>query len=142
MANAATVQPEWLIVDAENEVLGRLASRVAMLVRGKHKTTFTPHVNCGDHVVVINADKVRLTGTKMDDKEYQRYSMYPGGQTREVARNLKARKPEAMVEIAVRGMLPKNRLGRRLFNNLHVVAGSTHKHEAQKPRKFDLNSIK
>jgi large subunit ribosomal protein L13 len=113
-----------------------------MLVRGKHKTTFTPHVNCGDHVVVINADKVRLTGTKMDDKEYQRYSMYPGGQTREVARNLKARKPEAMVEIAVRGMLPKNRLGRRLFNNLHVVAGSTHKHEAQKPRKFDLNSIK
>ncbi|MBL7981609.1 MAG: 50S ribosomal protein L13 [Flavobacteriales bacterium] len=142
MANAASVQPEWLIVDAENEVLGRLASRVAMLVRGKHKTTFTPHVNCGDHVVVINADKVRLTGTKMDDKEYQRYSMYPGGQTREVARNLKARKPEAMVEIAVRGMLPKNRLGRRLFNNLHVVAGSTHKHEAQKPRKFDLNSIK
>jgi len=142
MANAATVQPEWLIVDAENEVLGRLASRVAMLVRGKHTTIFTPHVNCGDQVVVINADKVRLTGTKMDDKEYQRYSMYPGGQTREVARNLKARKPEAMVEIAVRGMLPKNRLGRRLFNNLHVVAGSTHKHEAQKPRKFDLNSIK
>ena len=142
MANAATVQPEWLLVDAENEVLGRLASKVAMLVRGKHKTTFTPHVNCGDHVVVINADKVRLTGKKMDEKEYQRYSMYPGGQTREVARNLMGRKPEAMVEIAVRGMLPKNRLGRRLFNNLHVVAGTAHKHDAQKPRKFDLNTIK
>ncbi len=142
MANAATVQQEWLLVDAENEVLGRLASKVAMLVRGKHKTTFTPHVNCGDHVIVINADKVRLTGKKMDEKEYQRYSMYPGGQTREIARNLKARKPEAMVEIAVRGMLPKNRLGRRLFGTLHVVAGNTHKHEAQKPRTFDLNTIK
>lgn len=142
MANAATVQPEWLLVDAENEVLGRLASKVAMLVRGKHKTTFTPHVNCGDHVVVINADKVRLTGKKMDEKEYQRYSLYPGGQTREIARNLMGRKPEAMVEIAVRGMLPKNRLGRRLFNNLHVVAGTAHKHDAQKPRKFDLNTLK
>ncbi|MBL7953322.1 MAG: 50S ribosomal protein L13 [Flavobacteriales bacterium] len=142
MANAATVQQEWLLVDAENEVLGRLASKVAMLVRGKHKTTFTPHVNCGDHVVVINADKVRLTGKKMDEKEYQRYSLHPGGQTREIASKLMARKPEAMVEIAVRGMLPKNRLGRRLFNNLHVVAGTAHKHDAQKPRKFDLNTIK
>jgi large subunit ribosomal protein L13 len=142
MANAATVQPEWLIVDAENEVLGRFASKVAMLVRGKHKPTFTPHVNCGDHVIIINADKVRLTGTKMDDKEYQRYSLYPGGQTREPARKLMARKPEAMLELAVRGMLPKNRLGRRLFNNLHVVAGKTHEHEAQKPRSFDLNTLK
>ncbi|MBK7384664.1 MAG: 50S ribosomal protein L13 [Flavobacteriales bacterium] len=142
MANAATVQPEWLLVDAENEVLGRLASKVAMLVRGKHKPTFTPHVNCGDHVIIINADKVRLTGNKMKDKEYQRYSLYPGGQTREPAHKLMARKPEAMVEIAVRGMLPKNTLGRRLFNNLHVVAGATHEHEAQKPRSFDLNTIK
>ncbi len=142
MANAATVQQEWLLVDAENEVLGRLASKVAMLVRGKHKTTFTPHVNCGDHVVIINADKVRLTGKKMDEKEYQRYSLHPGGQTREIASKLMARKPEAMVEIAVRGMLPKNRLGRRLFNNLHVVAGTAHKHDAQKPRKFDLNTLK
>lgn len=142
MANTATVQQEWLLVDAENEVLGRFASKVAMLVRGKHKTTFTPHVNCGDHVIIINADKIRLTGKKMAEKEYQRYSMYPGGQTREPAKNLMARKPEAMVEIAVRGMLPKNRLGRRLFSNLHVVAGNTHKHEAQKPRKFDLNTLK
>ena len=92
--------------------------------------------------MVINADKVRLTGKKMDEKEYQRYSMYPGGQTREPAKNLMARKPEAMVEIAVRGMLPKNRLGRRLFSNLHVVVGTEHKHAAQKPRKFDLNTIK
>ena len=155
MAKAATVQQDWLLVDAENEVLGRIASKIAMLVRGKHKTTFTPHVNCGDHVVVINADKVRLTGKKMDEKEYQRYSLHPGGQTREVASKLMARKPEAMVEIAVRdrkpedvirlavkGMLPKNRLGRRLFSNLHVVAGTAHKHDAQKPRKFDLNTLK
>ncbi|MEX1131699.1 MAG: 50S ribosomal protein L13 [Flavobacteriales bacterium] len=142
MANDATVQQEWLIVDAENEVLGRFASKVAMIVRGKHKPTFTPHVNCGDHIIVINAEKIRLTGTKMADKEYQRYSLYPGGQTREKAKDLKARKPEALVELAVRGMLPKNRLGRRLFNNLHVVVGSEHKHEAQKPRTFDLNTIK
>lgn len=142
MANVATVQQEWLLVDAENQTLGRFASKVAMLVRGKHKTTFTPHVNCGDQVIVINADKIRLTGKKMEEKEYQRYSMYPGGQTREPAKNLMARKPEAMVELAVRGMLPKNRLGRRLFSNLHVVAGNTHKHEAQKPRTFDLNTLK
>ncbi|MBK7946686.1 MAG: 50S ribosomal protein L13 [Flavobacteriales bacterium] len=142
MANKATVQPEWLIVDAENEVLGRFASKVAMLVRGKHKPTFTPHVNCGDHVVVINADKVRLTGSKMADKEYQRYSLYPGGQTIETAAKLVVRKPEALVENAVRGMLPKNRLGRRLFNNLHVVVGAEHKHAAQNPRAFDLNTLK
>lgn len=142
MANKATVQPEWLIVDAENEVLGRLASKVALLVRGKHKTTYTPHVNCGDHVIVINAEKVRLTGTKMADKEYQRYSGYPGGRTVETAEKLVRRKPEALVEIAVRGMLPKTRLGRALFNNLHVVVGSEHAHQAQKPRQIDLNSIK
>ncbi len=142
MANAATVEQDWLLVDAENQTLGRFASKVAMLVRGKHKTTFTPHVNCGDHVVVINAEKIRLTGKKLEEKEYQRYSLYPGGQTRETAKNLVARKPEALVELAVRGMLPKNRLGRRLFSNLHVVAGPTHKHEAQKPRTFDLNTIK
>jgi large subunit ribosomal protein L13 len=142
MANKATEQHEWLLIDAENEVLGRLASKVAMLVRGKHKTTFTPHVNCGDHVVVINADKVRLTGKKGAEKEYQRYSGYPGGRTVELAADLRHRKPEAMVEIAVRGMLPKNRLGRRIFNNLHVVAGTAHKHEAQKPRVIDINSLK
>ena len=102
MANKATAQREWLLVDAENEVLGRLASKVAYLVRGKHKPTFTPHVNCGDQVIVINADKIRLTGSKLADKEYQRYSLYPGGQTVEKAKDLKARKPEALVENAVR----------------------------------------
>lgn len=142
MANQATVQKEWLLVDAENEVLGRVASKIAMLVRGKHKPTFTAHVDTGDHVIVINAEKVRLTGDKMDDKEYQRYSMYPGGQTRETAKKLKARKPQALLELAVKGMLPKTRLGRAQFSNLHVIVGGAHKHEAQKPRKIDLNSIK
>src|SRR5690606_1568375 len=142
MANAATVQQEWLLVDAENEVLGRLASKVATIVRGTHMPTFTPHVTCSDPAIAINADKIRLTGNKMADKEYQRYSGHPGGRTVEMAKDLKVRKPEVMVEIAVRGMLPKNRLGRRLFNNLHVVIGNEHKHEAQKPRKFDLNTIK
>ena len=142
MANAATTQKEWLLVDAENEVIGRVASKIAMLVRGKHKPTFTAHVDTGDHVIVINAEKVRLTGNKMADKEYQRYSMYPGGQTREPAEKLMARKPFALLEHAVRGMLPKTRLGRAQFNNLHVVVGAEHKHEAQKPRKIDLNTIK
>ncbi|MBS1943209.1 MAG: 50S ribosomal protein L13 [Bacteroidetes bacterium] len=142
MANAATTQKEWLLVDAENEVIGRVASKIAMLVRGKHKPTFTAHVDTGDHVIVINAEKVRLTGSKMADKEYQRYSMYPGGQRSETAEKLLARKPYALLENAVRGMLPKTRLGRAQFNNLHVVAGTEHKHEAQKPRKIDLNTIK
>jgi large subunit ribosomal protein L13 len=142
MANAASVTKEWLLVDAENEVLGRLASKIAMLVRGKHKPTFTAHVDTGDQVVVINAEKVRLTGSKWEDKEYQRYSGYPGGRSIEIAKDLKRRKPEAMVEIAVRGMLPKTRLGRAQFSNLHVVVGTDHKHGAQSPRKIDLNSIK
>ncbi|MFN8352191.1 MAG: 50S ribosomal protein L13 [Flavobacteriales bacterium] len=142
MANKATVQKEWLLVDVENEVLGRVASKIAMLVRGKHKPTFTPHADTGDHVIVINAEKVRLTGAKLEDKEYQRYSLYPGGQRIETAKQLKARKPHALLEEAVRGMLPKSRLGEAQFNNLHVVVGTEHKHEAQKPRKIDLNSIK
>jgi large subunit ribosomal protein L13 len=142
MANAASVNKEWLLVDAENETLGRLASKVAMLVRGKHKATFTPHVDTGDHVVVINAEKVNLTGAKWDDKEYQRYSGYPGGQSTETAKELKRRKPQSLVEEAVRGMLPKTRLGRAQFSNLHVVVGAEHKHTAQNPRKIDLNSIK
>lgn len=142
MANDASVKKEWLLVDAENETLGRLASKVAMLVRGKHKPTFTPHVDTGDHVVVINAEKVNLTGAKWDDKEYQRYSGYPGGQSTETAKELKRRKPQSLVEEAVRGMLPKTRLGRAQFGNLHVVVGAEHKHAAQNPRKIDLNSIK
>ena len=133
---------KWVLVDLQGQVLGRAASRIAMILRGKTKGQFTSHDDVGDFVVAINAKGVRLTGNKLDDKEYQRYSMYPGGQRREVARKLLGRKPEAVLEHAVRGMLPKNRLGRRLFNNLHVVAGTAHKHDAQKPRKFDLNTIK
>ncbi|MFZ1686229.1 MAG: 50S ribosomal protein L13 [Flavobacteriales bacterium] len=142
MANSTTIQKEWLLVDAENQPVGRLASVVAMLVRGKHKPTFTPHADCGDHVLVVNAEKVRLTGAKWEDKEYQRYSGYPGGRSLETAKNLVRRKPTAMVEIAVKGMLPKTKLGRAQFSNLHVVSGTSHKHEAQKPRTIDLNSIK
>ena len=141
-ANKKTVQKEWLLVDAENETLGRLASKVAKLVRGKHKAYYTPHVDCGDHVIVVNAEKIHLSGKKWDDKTYVTYSLYPGGQKVTTARELMAKKPFALVENAVRGMLPKNKLGRALFSNLHVVEGTEHKFEAQKPREIKLNSIK
>ena len=138
-ANSQTVTKEWVIVDAEGQALGRLASQVAAMIRGKHKTNFTPHVDCGDNVIVINADKVDLTGKKWDQKEYITYSGYPGGQKSTLAKDKMKKNPVSMVEIAVRGMLPKNRLGRALFGNLHVYSGSEHDHEAQKPKKIDLN---
>lgn len=141
-ANKATVNKNWVLVDAENETLGRLSSKVAKMIRGKHKTNYTPHVDCGDNVIVINAEKVVLTGNKMTEKKYVSYSEYPGGQKFISAEDLLAKKPVALVEKAVRGMLPKNRLGRALFNNLHVVEGSEHKFEAQKPKEIKLNSIK
>jgi len=141
-ANKATVRKEWFVVDARDEVLGRLASRVAMVLRGKHKPDFTPHVDGGDHVIVINADKVKLTGGKMESKEYVRHSGYPGGQRSETIRHLMNKKPEAVVERAIKGMLPKNRLGSAIFNNLHVFAGEEHPHEAQQPKKLDINTIK
>lgn len=141
-ANKQTVNKEWVLIDAENQVLGRLASAAAMMLRGKHKTNFTPHVDCGDNVIVINADKVRLTGNKWNDKTYIRHSGYPGGQRSRTAKELMAKKPEAMVEKAVKGMLPKNKLGSELFRNLRVYAGSEHTLEAQKPKKVDINSIK
>lgn len=141
-ANKATVQKDWVVVDAKDEILGRLASKVAILLRGKHKPDFTPHVDCGDHVIVINAEKVRFTGKKMTDKVYVRHTGYPGGQRTESPADLLARKPEAVVEKAVRGMLPKNRLGSEIFRNLHVFAGETHPHDAQQPKKMDLNLIK
>ncbi len=141
-ANKETVQKEWFVVDAKDEVLGRLASKVAMVLRGKHKPSFTPHVDCGDNVIVINAEKVKLTGNKMSEKQYVRHSGYPGGQRIESPEDLLAKKPEALVEKAVRGMLPKNRLGSELFRNLFVVVGDTHAHEAQQPKKLDLNKIK
>ncbi|TXC78943.1 50S ribosomal protein L13 [Luteibaculum oceani] len=141
-ANKETVNKEWLLVDAENETLGRLASKVAKLIRGKHKTNFTPHVDCGDNVVVINAEKIRLSGNKMDDKSYISHSGYPGGQKEVSVKSLLAKKPEAVVEKAVKGMLPKNKLGAKLFNNLFVYAGAAHKQEAQKPKAINLNDIK
>jgi large subunit ribosomal protein L13 len=140
-ANKATVNKEWVLVDAQDEVLGRLASKVAYLLRGKHKTNFTPHVDCGDNVVVINADKVRLTGKKLTEKEYVRHSGYPGGQTTTTVKEMLEKKPIAVIEKAVKGMLPGNRLGSELFRNLHVYAGTEHKHEAQKPKKVNLNDI-
>ena len=133
-ANKNTVNKEWIVVDAEGEILGRLASQIAKVIRGKHKPTFTPHVDCGDNVIVINADKIKLTGNKLSDKVYVRYTGYPGGQRFVSPKELLAKHPERLVEKAVRGMLPKNRLGRQLFKNLYVYAGPEHKHEAQNPK--------
>ena len=141
-ANKATVKKEWVLVDAENQVLGRLASKVAKIIRGKNKPDFTPHVDCGDNVIVINAEKVKLTGKKLTDKVYVRHSGYPGGQSFQSPRDILAKYPERLVEKAVKGMLPKNKLGRQLFGNLHVVVGNEHKYAAQKPMVVDLNTIK
>ena len=139
-ANNDTVDQRWLIIDAEAQVLGRLSSEVAKILRGKHKASYTPHVNCGDKVIIINADKVRLTGKKMNDKQYIRYTGYPGGQRFRSPAEVLARTPERLVEMAVRGMLPKNRLGRDIYRNLFVYAGTEHPHEAQKPEEHKLNS--
>ncbi|MBU2552883.1 MAG: 50S ribosomal protein L13 [Bacteroidales bacterium] len=141
-ANVNTVNKEWLLVDAENEILGRLASNVAKLLRGKHKPNFTPHVDCGDNVVIINAEKVVLTGDKLNAKEYVRHTGYPGGQRSKTARQLLETKPEMLVEKAIKGMLPKNKLGAQLYRNLYVYVGSEHKQEAQKPKKININSIR
>jgi large subunit ribosomal protein L13 len=137
-ANKATVNKEWVIIDAEGKILGRLASVVASMLRGKHKTNFTPHVDCGDNVIVINAEKVALSGEKMTDKDYIRHTGFPGGQRFVKADQMLKKNPISLVEIAVKGMLPKNRLGSALYRNLHVYAGSEHPHEAQKPKKIEL----
>ncbi|MEZ5195463.1 MAG: 50S ribosomal protein L13 [Bacteroidales bacterium] len=141
-ANSATVNKEWVIIDAENEVLGRLSSIAAKFIRGKYKPNFTPHVDCGDNVIIINADKIKLTGKKWTDKEYVRHSGYPGGQRTRTPKELIVKKPTAIVEMAIKGMLPKNRLGSALFRNLYVYAGPEHLHEAQKPKSIDLTKIK
>jgi large subunit ribosomal protein L13 len=135
-ANKATVQKAWFVVDAENQVLGRVCSEIAKIIRGKHKPSYTPHVDCGDQVIVINADKIRLTGKKMTDKVYIRHTGYPGGQRFATPREVLAKNPRGVVESAVKGMLPKNRLGRVLFNNLFVYAGSEHPHAAQQPKEL------
>jgi large subunit ribosomal protein L13 len=140
--NKATATKAWLLVDAENETVGRLASKVAYLVRGKHKTAYTPHVDCGDNVVIINADKVRFTGKKMDDKVYVRYTGYPGGQRFASPKMLLDKAPERLLEHAIGRMLPKTRLGNRLRRNVFVYAGTEHQQEAQNPKKIDLNKVK
>lgn len=141
-ANSATVNKEWVVVDATDVALGRLASKVAKMIRGKNKTEFTPHVDCGDNVIVINAEKVALTGKKLTDKVYVRHTGYPGGQRFQTPREVLKKYPERVIEHAVKGMLPKNKLGRKIYGNLHVVVGPEHKYEAQKPKFVDLNSIK
>jgi large subunit ribosomal protein L13 len=135
-ANAATVQRNWYVVDGTNQTVGRMCAKIAAVLRGKNKAYYTPHVDCGDHVIVINADKVVFTGNKLEDKVYLNYSGYPGGQRQEVAKNLLKRRPEVVIERAVKGMLPKNRLGRKMYKKLHVVAGAEHGYAAQKPQEL------
>lgn len=132
--NKATAEKNWVIVDADSQVLGRMSSEVAKMIRGKHKPGYTPHMDCGDNVIVINADKVRLTGKKWTDKQYVRHTGYPGGQRIETPNQVKAKSSTILVEKAVRGMLPINRLGRQLFKNLHVYEGAEHPHGAQQPK--------
>ncbi len=141
-ANRKTVDKQWVLVDAEGETLGRMASKVAKMLRGKHKPNFTPHVDCGDNVIVINSEKVTMSGNKWEDKVYQRYTGYPGGQRSKTATEVLAKHPERIVEKAVKGMLPKNKLGAELFRNLKVVVGSEHNHEAQKPTLINLKEFK
>ena len=140
--NQATSTKDWILIDAENEVVGRLASKVAYMVRGKHKTNFTPFADCGSNVIIINADKVRFTGKKMADKEYVRYTGYPGGQRFASPKALLQTKPTEILTHAIHGMLPKNRLGRTLNTHVFIYAGTEHKHEAQQPKKIDLKTIK
>lgn len=141
-ANKNTVNKEWVLVDADGQTLGRLASKVAKLIRGKHKTNFTPHVDCGDNVVVINASKINLSGNKWNDKTYIRHTGFPGGQRSLTATELYGKDPSRVVEKAVKGMLPKNKLGNAIFKNLFVYAGNEHKQEAQNPKSINLNEIK
>ena len=140
-ANKSTVNKLWVLVDAEGQTLGRLASKVAILLRGKHKPNFTPHVDCGDNVVIINASKVNLTGNKWEDKTYIRYTGYPGGQRSLSANQLFEKNPSTIIEKSVKGMLPKNKLGSELFRNLYVYNDSNHNQDAQKPVTINLNEI-
>ncbi|MDX5584262.1 MAG: 50S ribosomal protein L13 [Aureibaculum sp.] len=141
-ANKATVNKEWVLVDADGQTLGRLASKVAMLIRGKYKPNYTPHVDCGDNVVIINAEKINLTGKKWTDKSYIRHTGYPGGQRSLTARELFDKDPTRLIEKSVKGMLPKNKLGSALFRNLYVYAGGEHSQEAQNPKAINLNDLR
>lgn len=141
-ANKATAKKEWVVVDAAGQPLGRMASKVAKILRGKYKTNFTPHADCGDNVIVLNAGKVALSGNKWADKEYIWHTGYPGGQKSLTAEELHKKDGLKLVENAVKGMLPKNRLGRAIFKNLYVYEGAEHKQEAQQPKLINLNEIK
>lgn len=136
--NKATATKGWVVIDAENQVLGRFSAEVAKIIRGKNKVNFTPHVDCGDNVIVINAEKVRFTGKKFTEKEYIRYTGYPGGQRFASPKLLMQKNPALIIEMAVRGMLPKTRLGNALIKNLYVYAGSEHPHAAQQPKEIKL----
>ncbi|WP_068595684.1 50S ribosomal protein L13 [Vaginella massiliensis] len=138
-ANKQTAQKEWVVVDASDLSLGRLSSGIAKLIRGKHKANFTPHVDCGDNVIVLNAENIKLTGNKWEDKLYIRHTGYPGGQRSLTAKELYNRDPKRLIEKSVKGMLPKNKLGAALLKNLYIFEGAEHPHEAQKPTKIDIN---
>ncbi len=133
MQTKETVDRKWYVVDAEGKTLGRLASQVATVLKGKHKPTYTPHIDCGDYVIIINAEKVKLTGNKLDDKMYYNHSGYPGGLRERTAKVMIEKYPTEMIERAVKGMLPKGRLGRQMYKKLFVYAGENHEHQAQKP---------
>ncbi len=140
--NKETADKKWFIVDAEGQTVGRMASKIAKIIRGKYKTCYTPHADCGDNVIVINAEKVAFSGTKLVDKEYVRFSGYPGGQRFTTAEEMLRKHPERLIEKAVKGMLPKNTLGGQLYRNLKVYTGTTHKHEAQTPELLNLDTLK
>ena len=138
-AREQDIQRDWYVIDAQGQTLGRLATRVATVLRGKHKPNFTPHVDCGDYVIVVNAEKVHVTGQKMSQKKYYRHSGYPGGLKQVTLRDQLQKFPNRVIEAAVRGMLPKNRLGRRMFKKLKVYTGAAHPHEAQQPKSMELS---
>ncbi|WP_273123859.1 50S ribosomal protein L13 [Metabacillus sp. HB246100] len=138
MANAANIERKWYVVDAAGKTLGRLSSEIASILRGKHKPTYTPHVDTGDHVIIINAEKIELTGKKLTDKIYYRHSQFPGGLKSRTALEMRTNYSEKMLELAIKGMLPKGSLGRQMAKKLHVYAGSEHPHQAQQPEVYEL----
>jgi large subunit ribosomal protein L13 len=138
MAKASEVERKWFVIDAEGKTLGRLSSEVASILRGKHKPIYTPHVDTGDHVIIINAEKIELTGKKLTDKIYYRHTGHPGGLRTRTALEMRTTRPVQMLELAIKGMLPKNSLGRQMFKKLHVYAGAEHNHQAQKPENYEL----
>lgn len=139
-ANEKIVKRDWYVVDATNKTLGRMTTKIASVLRGKNKAYYTPHFDCGDYVIVVNSGKAILTGNKLEDKEYQTYSGYPGGQKIATAKIMQSTRPNVMIERAVKGMLPKNRLGRAMYKKLFVYEGAEHPHKAQQPKELNLNS--